>query len=162
TPPAALPRAASHTLERELASVEGGRAWLRRLLVVVVLAAIGGGVAYWRVKTRPPPPAKYVLAPTSRGDVSEAGQCRGAREPVPAAGGVQPVTEVQVGAQISGRIAKVYVDFNSIVKRGDVLAEIDPTLLGATVEQNRAQAVASEANVARAQASLDASEVALQ
>jgi HlyD family secretion protein len=68
---------------------------------------------------------------------------------------------VQVGAQISGRIAKVFVDFNSIVKKGDVLAEIDPTLLGATVEQNRAQLTAAEAQLARAQAALTQSQAAL-
>jgi len=71
---------------------------------------------------------------------------------VQSTGTVQPLTQVQVGAQISGRIAKVFVDFNSIVKKGDVLAEIDPTLLGATVEQNRAQAAAAEAQLGRTQA----------
>jgi HlyD family secretion protein len=75
---------------------------------------------------------------------------------------VQPLTQVQVGAQISGRIAKVYVDFNSIVKKGDVLAEIDPTLLGATVEQNRAQLGAANAQLTRAQASLTTSQAALE
>ena len=56
-----------------------------------------------------------------------------------------------------GRIAKVFVDFNSVVKKGDVLVEIDPTLLGATVEQNRVQLIAVEAQVTRAQASFSTS-----
>ncbi len=76
-------------------------------------------------------------------------------------GTVQPLTQVQVGAQISGRISKVFVDFNSIVKKGDVLAEIDPTLLGATVEQNKAQLTAAEAQLTRARAALTTSQAAL-
>src|SRR5262249_50033266 len=103
-------------------------------------------------KTRPSPPSKYVLAPLSRGDVVESVQSTGT---------VQPLTQVQVGAQVSGRIAKVFVDFNSIVKKGDVLAEIDPMLLGANVEQNRAQLAASQAQLARSQAALTAAEAAL-
>jgi HlyD family secretion protein len=55
----------------------------------------------------------------------------------------------------------VFVDFNSIVKKGDVLAEIDPTLLGATVEQNRAQAAAAEAQLGRTQAALATAQVNL-
>jgi HlyD family secretion protein len=58
-------------------------------------------------------------------------------ETVQSTGQVKPLTEVQVGAQVSGRVTKVYVDFNSKVKKGDVLAEIDPTLFGAQVDSTR-------------------------
>ncbi|HKQ69091.1 MAG TPA: efflux RND transporter periplasmic adaptor subunit, partial [Polyangiaceae bacterium] len=138
-------------LERELAFAEGGRAWLRRAAIWVVLLAVVAAAVVWRIKTRPPPEPRYVLAPVTSGDVIESVQSTGT---------VQPLTQVQVGAQISGRIAKVYVDFNSVVKKGDVLAEIDPTLLGATVEQNRAQLASAEAQLARAQASLTTSQAA--
>src|SRR5262245_33169609 len=97
-------------LERELALAEGGRAWLRKLAVWIALAAMVAGGVVWRIKTRPPPQPRYVLAPITQGDVVEAVQSTGT---------VQPLTQVQVGAQISGRIAKVFVDFNSIVKKGD-------------------------------------------
>lgn len=146
------PESAPHELERELAAVEGGRAWVRRLAWLVgIVALVGAGVGY-RIKTRPPPPSKYVTAALTEGDVAETVQSTGA---------VQPLTQVQVGAQVSGRIAKVFVDFNSVVKQGDVLAEIDPTLFGATVEQNRAQAAAAQAQVGRAEAALAAAQVAL-
>jgi HlyD family secretion protein len=139
-------------LEQDLARAEGGRAWVRKLAIWLGVAAfIGGGVA-WRIHTRPPPQPKFVLSPVSQGDIVESVQSTGT---------VQPLTQVQVGAQISGRIAKVFVDFNSIVKKGDVLAEIDPTLLGATVEQNRAQAAAAEAQLGRTQAALATAQVAL-
>jgi HlyD family secretion protein len=140
------------SLERVLRDAEGGRAWARKLSIWLALMAVVAGGVVWRVKTRPPPPPRYVLAPVTRGDVVEAVQSTGT---------VQPLTQVQVGAQISGRIAKVLVDFNSVVKKGDVLAEIDPTLLGATVESNRAQLAASEAQLARAEASLTTAEATL-
>jgi HlyD family secretion protein len=118
---------------------------LRRLAVVLVLAAAGGGVAFYVVKSQPPPPAKYVTVLVTRGDVAET---------VQSTGQVKPLTEVQVGAQVSGRITKVFVDFNSHVKAGDVLAEIDPTLFGAQIDGNRAQLAASKASVTRAEAAL--------
>ena len=139
-------------LEQELAKAEGGRAWVRRLAIWLGLAAIVGGLVAWRIQTRPPPQPRYVLSPVSQGDIVESVQSTGT---------VQPLTQVQVGAQISGRIAKVFVDFNSIVKKGDVLAEIDPTLLGATVEQNRAQAAAAEAQLGRTQAALATAQATL-
>jgi len=149
--PAAPPNE-SPALERELDAAEGGRAWLRKLgLWAAILAVVAAGVV-WRIRTRPPPQPRYVLSPVTVGDVVESVQSTGT---------VQPLTQVQVGAQISGRIAKVFVDFNSVVKKGDVLAEIDPTLLGATVEQNRAQLAAAEAQVTRAQASLTTAQAAL-
>jgi len=147
TPAPVAPLASSSAtvgLEQELAKAEGGRAWIRKLAIWAGIVAIIGAGVVWRIKTRPPPQPKYVLSPVSLGDIVESVQSTGT---------VQPLTQVQVGAQISGRIAKVFVDFNSIVKKGDVLAEIDPTLLGATVEQNRAQAAAAEAQLGRTQAS---------
>jgi len=151
--PALAPPAETPDLEKELAALEGGRAWLRKLWVWVALLAVVGAGVTWRIKTRPPPQPRYVLSPVTQGDVVESVQSTGT---------VQPLTQVQVGAQISGRIAKVFVDFNSVVKKGDVLAEIDPTLLGATVEQHRAQLAAAEAQLARAQASLTTSQATLE
>src|SRR5258708_22343550 len=139
-------------LERELGAAEGGRAWLRRASLWAALAAVVAGLVSWRIRTRPPPQPRYVLAPVTQGDIVESVQSTGT---------VQPLTQVQVGAQISGRISKVFVDFNSIVKKGDVLAEIDPTLLGATVEQNKAQLTAAEAQLTRARAALTTSQAAL-
>lgn len=131
-------------LERELSRVDG-RKWLRRLAIVLGILAVVGLAMLWRAKTAPKPPAKYVLGERSRGDVIET---------IQSTGQVQPVTQVQVGAQVSGRITKVFVDFNSTVKSGDVLAEIDPTLFGAAIDQNRAQMESAQASVARAEASL--------
>ena len=136
--------AARTQLERELSSV-GTRRWARRLTVLAVLLALIGGVIAWRIRTRPPPPPRYVTGEITSGDVIET---------VQSTGQIKPVTEVQVGAQVSGRITKVHVDFNSVVKAGDVLAEIDPTLFGTQVDSNRAQLEAAKASVVRAEAGL--------
>lgn len=153
TPTAAAPGARQRDarsraqLERELSGV-GKRRWVRRLIVVGVIVALIGGVIAWRARTRPPPPPRYVTAEVTTGDVSET---------VQSTGQIKPVTEVQVGAQVSGRITKVLVDFNSVVKAGDVLAEIDPTLIGTQVDSNRAQLEAAKASVVRAEAALTTS-----
>jgi HlyD family secretion protein len=129
-------------LARELASVEGGR-WRKRLIWLgLLLAAAAIAAAVW-VKTRPAPESRYVTAKTETGDVLET---------VQSTGQVEPVTEVEVGAQVSGRIAKVHVDFNSQVKQGDVLAEIDPQLFDAQIASTQAQLAATKANVSRAEA----------
>eukprot|EP01132_Coremiostelium_polycephalum_P016481 gene16481-19808_t len=59
-------------------------------------------------------------------------------ENVTATGKVQPVDTVAVGTQVSGTIAKLYADFNSTVKKGQLLAELDKTLFVASVDQYKA------------------------
>ncbi len=69
---------------------------------------------------------------------------------VTATGTLSALVTVQVGAQVSGRIAKIYVDYNSIVKKGDLLAKIDPVFFEAALEQSKANAMAAEANLEKA------------
>jgi HlyD family secretion protein len=142
---------APKALEKELHGLEG-RKWLTRLGVVLGIALVIGAIVAWRAKNQPPPPPKYITAKTSRGDVLET---------VQSTGQVKPLTEVQVGAQVSGRITKVFVDFNSVVKANQVLAEIDPTLLNAQADSSSAQLAATRAQVARADANLAAAKVRL-
>lgn len=137
-------QAARSTLERDLGNISR-RKWLKWIVVPLVIAALGFGAFRFYAGTRPPPPARYVTTELSRGDVFET---------VQSTGQVKPLTEVQVGAQVSGRITKVYVDFNSKVKAGDLLAEIDPTLFGAQIDNNRAQLAAATANVSRSDSNL--------
>lgn len=143
---------AKSDLERDLSKVDG-RKWLRRLGVVVAILAVIGGVMGWLASTKPKPPPRYVLGQTSKGDIFET---------VQSTGQVQPLTQVQVGAQVSGRITNVMVDFNSKVKRGDVLAEIDPTLFGAQIDSGRAQIAAATATVTKAEANVIASRSRLE
>lgn len=145
--------AITHDVRRALAAEEGGRRWLRRVAALgVVTALVGGGLAY-RAKNRPAPPAKYVTALPSTGDVAEKVQATGA---------VQPLLQVHVGSQVNGRVAKVHVDFNSVVKKGDILAEIDPIQYGQQVSQASAQVLAQKAQVESAKANHAAARVAYE
>ncbi|MDP3895125.1 MAG: efflux RND transporter periplasmic adaptor subunit [Mesorhizobium sp.] len=76
---------------------------------------------------------------------------------VTATGTVQPITQVDVSTAISGIVRKVNVDYNSVVYRGDVLAELDADTLQASVASARARLVVANANVAKAKATANAS-----
>ena len=71
---------------------------------------------------------------------------------VTATGTVSALVTVQVGSQVSGRIQHLYVDFNAPVKKGQLIAKIDPQLFGAAVEQARANLVAAQGNLTKAKA----------
>jgi HlyD family secretion protein len=144
---------ADRELKKALARVEGGGKWLRRLVILLVLGGLVAGGMVWRAKNQPPPPARYVSTTVTQGDVSET---------IQSTGQVKPVTEVQVGAQVSGRIVKVHVDFNSVVKAGDLLAEIDPQLIGAQIDANQAQLASAAASVKRADANAETAKVRLE
>lgn len=140
-------------VRRALVAEEGTGRWVRRVAAVTVVAGLIGGGLLYRAKNRPAPPARYVTATASTGDVAEKVQATGA---------VQPVLQVNVGSQVNGRVAAVRVDFNSIVKKGDVLAEIDPVQYGAQVSQVSAQLAAQRAQLESARANAAAAKVAFE
>lgn len=144
---------AADDLRKALAAEEGGRLWLRRLAIFGGVAAIVAAGLGWRVTHRPPPPARYVTAPIAVGDVTEKVQATGA---------VQPLLQVNVGAQTNGRVTRVDVDFNSVVHKGDVLAEIDPTITQSQVTQAQAGLDAQRAQLASAKANLETTKVAYE
>src|SRR5690606_13038620 len=67
---------------------------------------------------------------------------------------IRGLNTVEIGAEVSGRIAKVFVDFNDRVEAGQLLAEIDPEQLIAAVEEAKARIVAADANIKQARATL--------
>ena len=76
-------------------------------------------------------------------------------EVVEASGTINPVNTVSVGSTVSGLIKEIYVDYNDVVKKGQILAQIDPANFEATVQQNQAQINNAQANVAKLQAIAD-------
>lgn len=128
------------------------RALIQKLVVVVVV--LGGlGAWFWQrtVRNKGTGP-RYVTAQAKVGPL---------RETVMATGKFKGLDSVDVGAQISGRVARVAVDFNDQVKAGQTLAEIDPAQLLSRVEQSRAQVSAADASVRLAKATLAQSKAAL-
>ena len=74
---------------------------------------------------------------------------------VEASGTIKPVNTIQVGTQVSGTVSKIYVDFNSVVKKGDLLAELDPSLFQSNVDQSQAKLNNAKAAYAKAKSMLD-------
>ncbi|MEP3225071.1 MAG: efflux RND transporter periplasmic adaptor subunit [Parasphingorhabdus sp.] len=109
-----------------------------------IMALVAIAVLY---KLIVPSPAsyEYVTASVSRGDVARV---------VSASGKLRALNTINVGSEISGQVTDVYVDFNSPVTAGQVLARIDPTRIQARVTQARAQVELSRANLAQAEASI--------
>ena len=97
-------------------------------VVVAILVLLGGGVAFM-VKGRGTEGPKYRKEKLDRGDVVAT---------VTATGSLSAVITVQVGSQVSGIISRLYVDFNSNVKKGQLLAELDPTPFQQAVDQQKA------------------------
>ena len=137
--------AVTDDLKKALGAEEGGRRWLRRLAIGGVVALVIGAVGAFRVAHAPAPPAKYMNAAVATGDVIEK---------VQATGTVQPILQINVGAQVNGRVTAVPVDFNSVVKKGDVLAEIDPLIYDTQVSAQSASLSAQRAQLAQAKATM--------
>ncbi len=116
----------------------------RFLAGIVIIALLGGGYWAWKVKFAPKPP-QYTTEQIARGDITRV---------VSATGTIQAVNTVTIGSQVSGTIKRIYVDYNSPVKKGQLIAEIDPTLLSAQASQAEAEVASSRANLAQAEASL--------
>jgi HlyD family secretion protein len=110
------------------------------LLVIGVLAAIGIGA--FLLLGRNGDEIQYRTDKVSKGDIVAS---------VTATGTMNAVTTVLVGTQVSGTIKKLYVDFNSRVKKGQIIAQIDPALFEAQVEQARANLYSAKANVEKAE-----------
>lgn len=111
--------------------------WLIGLAAVLLIA--GGGLWYWW--NSGPPPVLYKTALVDRGPITAI---------VTATGTVNPVISVQVGSQVSGKIAKLFADFNSVVTQGQVLAQIDQQPFKARVSQARAAVKTAMGNLAKA------------
>ena len=106
-------------------------------IVIVGAAVIGAGIWYFN-RSRDAAPL-YQTVPVERGDITQE---------VTATGTLNPLTNVLVGCQVSGTISKIYVDYNSLVKAGQLIAELDPSTYKAQEEQ-------AEANLANAKANLE-------
>lgn len=108
------------------------------------LAVVLAGYSYWKSKNKDPKD-KYLTIKVDRGSV---------RRTVSSTGTLQAVVTVQVGSQVSGRIQELHADFNSVVKKGQVLAIIDPANFEAQRERSQAQLATAHASVKNAEATL--------
>jgi HlyD family secretion protein len=124
---------------------------MNRTSFVVILTAgavaVGGGWHHFHASSEP---VQLATAEVASGDVVQNVACTGT---------LDAVTTIDVGSQVSGRISTIPVDFNSIVRKGDVLARLDVSLFQAELDQARASLAKAAADAGVAQAALtDATE----
>lgn len=96
---------------------------------IIILLLIAGGLCWWLCPKVSSKKKDYVTVDIVRGDVIQT---------VTATGEIQPVNTVSVGSQVSGTIEDIFVDFNSKVKKGDVLLTIEPSVLQSSVDEANA------------------------
>ena len=89
---------------------------------------------------------KYITKPVTQETITQY---------VEASGTIKPINTIEVGTQVSGTVAKIYVDYNSVVKKGDLLAELDPSLFQANVDQSTAKLSNAKAAFSKATSTLN-------
>lgn len=110
-----------------------------------ILVVAFAGYAFWSNRANA---AEYMTAKAERGNL---------RNTVTATGTLQAVTTVQVGSQASGTISALYADYNSIVKKGQIVAQLDPSVSQAQVLQAKANLENAKASLVQAKASVSQS-----
>ena len=111
---------------------------LRKISFFLTILIIFLGILWFYLHRKGNRESEFKLERVSRGDIISK---------VSATGTINPVATVIVGSQVSGKIVAIYADYNSRVKRGQVLAEIDPSLFEAQVQQSRASLETAKANL---------------
>jgi HlyD family secretion protein len=137
---------------RDVEAILGGaggapQPWISRAVIwtVVALLVLAVLAGYW-LWGGAQSAVRYTTEPAARGNLTVI---------VTATGSAQPTNKVEVSSELSGTIRKVHVDYNSAVKAGDVLAELDLDKLTATVESSRAKLTAAKAKVTEALATIE-------
>ena len=113
-------------------------------LIFAILVLAGTGYGFWRWGSSPKE-SPYVTMPVQRGNLTQV---------VSSTGTLQAVVTVLVGSQISGTIDKLFADFNTKVKAGQVVAQLNQDKFKAAVDQARANLLAAESNLAKAKVSV--------
>jgi len=122
------------------------------IAIGIVILVLAGGFLLYRLIGQGGSKQKFRLVKVERGEVDLV---------VTATGTINPVINVLVGSQVSGTIKALYADYNSQVKEGQVIAQIDPAIFQAQVDQAKANLLNTRANLLNAQANLVKAEVAV-
>jgi HlyD family secretion protein len=124
-------------------SVSPIRRWPRRIAWIGAVVVLAAGAAWAALRPRANALPQFETSAADRGRIT-------AR--VTATGTLSALVTVQVGSQVSGRIQLLNADYNTTVKKGELIAKIDPQLFKAALEQARANLIAAKGNAAKARA----------
>jgi HlyD family secretion protein len=114
--------------------------------IVIICVLLVGGFFLYQIIREKGSNQKFRTVKVERGEISSV---------VTATGTINPVITVLVGSQVSGTIKALYADFNSRVKEGQVIAQIDPAIFQAQVDQAKANVLNAQANLLNAQSNLE-------
>ncbi len=121
--------------------------WKKALLLLLVVAVGVGSIFMWKGKTaKATSSQKYTTVPVRKADMKES---------VASSGSLAPLSTTKVGALVSGEILKIYVDYNTVVKKGDLMAIIDPTQIQAAYDQAEASLSTAKEDLATSKMSYD-------
>jgi HlyD family secretion protein len=116
------------------------------IIGMVVLVVLVGAILGWtKLRNNKNGLPRYRMEKLAKGDIEAV---------VTTSGTVNPITKVEVGSQVSGKIAKIFVDYNSQVKEGEILAELDLSTFESRVKQNQANYLSAQASLEKAKVSL--------
>jgi len=122
-------------------------------IVIIFIVLLVGGFIFYRWKGQNGMNQKFRTIKVERGEISTT---------VTATGTINPVITVLVGSQVSGTIKALYADFNSRVKEGQIIAQIDPALFEAQVDQAKANVLNAQATLMNAQANLKSAQANIE
>ena len=123
-------------MNKDVQGKKGLWSWIKRRKWWLILFVIVGAIFVYFINSGSNSQATGLATATiSRGDL---------RQVVTATGEIQPLNTINVGSQVSGTIEEIFVDYNSKVKKGDVLLKIEPSVLQASVDEAKASLVSSE------------------
>lgn len=111
------------------------------IIIIAVILALVASLAIFKGGKE-----KYITKPVTTETITQY---------VEASGTIKPINTIEVGTQVSGTVAKIYVDYNSVVKKGDLLAELDPSLFQANVDQSTAKLNNAQASYSKAVSTLN-------
>ncbi len=127
-----------------IAKARSGSSRGRWLVIGAVFLAAAGGVWWWTA-TGDSGTTKYTTVAAKRTDIIVT---------VTATGTIEPINQVDISSELSGRVRAVKADFNDAVKKGEILAELDTDKLDAAVQSARASVIARKASLTEAEATL--------
>ena len=123
-------------MNKDAQTKKGLWSWVkRRKWWLILFIIVAGGIVYFMSGNDSAQNTGFATASITRGDL---------RQVVTATGEIQPLNTINVGSQVSGTIEEIFVDYNSQVKKGDVLLKIEPSVLQASVDEAYASLVSAE------------------